>query len=137
MYANRGTTNKPPDMARKSNPTNIQITSRSVKATPIVRICSTGSISIEPTNMPAIVMPSAPIGTTPSSTFFPDILEHSKDPIAMPIEKTAINKANNTGEPFKTLFTKLGSCVKNIAPINQNHEMPTAVRKIALSSLKP
>ena len=67
----------------------------------------------------------------PNSTFLPAIFEHKKEPMAMPIENIAINNVANNGEPLNTFFAKFVNCVKNVAPKNQNHEIPIAVRKMA------
>ena len=85
------------------------------------------------------LMPKAPKGTRPISTWRRESVSHSSEPVAMPIENTTSSSEATCSLPPSTSFAKAGNCVRNTAPKNHIHEMPSSERnttRLSCASLR-
>ena len=73
-------------------------------------------------------MPKAPSGTRPISTWRRDSVSHSSEPMPMPTENTTSNSEATCSSPCSTSLAKLGKLLRNTAPKNHIHEMPSSER---------
>ncbi|MCY1163365.1 hypothetical protein D9M73_32160 [compost metagenome] len=84
-------------------------------------------------------MPMAPSGTSPISTWRLLSTSHSKEPVAIPIEKTTSSSDATCSLPCITSLAKLGNWLRNTAPKNHIQLMPSMERNtttLLLASLR-
>ncbi|CAJ7683939.1 Uncharacterised protein [Burkholderia pseudomallei] len=74
------------------------------------------------------LMPSEPSGTSPISTRRRDNRSHSSEPRPMPNENVASSTVTTSGFADSTSFAKPKNDVRNVAPTNHSHEMPSRLR---------
>jgi hypothetical protein len=74
------------------------------------------------------LMPMAPTGTSPISTWRLLSTSHSKDPVAMPMENTTSSSEATCSLPCSTSLAKLGNWLRNTAPKNHIQLMPSMER---------
>jgi hypothetical protein len=74
-------------------------------------------------------MPMAPSGTRPISTCRRLSISHSSAPVPMPTENTTSSSEATCSLPCSTSRAKLGNWLRNTAPKNHIHEMPSSERK--------
>ncbi len=75
------------------------------------------------------VMPMAPSGTRPISTWWREKRSHSSAPAPMPTENTTSSSEATCSLPCSTSLAKAGKLDRNTAPKNHIHEMPSSERK--------
>lgn len=79
-------------------------------------------------------MPMAPSGTSPISTWRRLSVSHSSEPTPMPIENTTNSSEATCSLPCSTSLAKLGNWLRNTAPKNHIHEMPSSERNTTMFS---
>jgi hypothetical protein len=80
------------------------------------------------------LMPIEPSGTSPISTFRFDSFSHSSEPIPIPIENVPSSTVTTSGFADSTSLAKLKKDVRNVAPTNHSHEIPSRLRNTVRSS---
>jgi hypothetical protein len=78
------------------------------------------------------LMPIAPSGTSPISTWRRDSTSHSSEPTPMPTENTTSSSDATCSLPCSTSLAKGGKSDRNTAPKNHIHEMPSSERKTTM-----
>ena len=74
------------------------------------------------------LMPIAPNGTSPISTWRRPSTSHSSEPMPRPTENTTSSSDATCSLPCSTSLAKLGNWLRKTAPKNHIHEMPSSDR---------
>ena len=129
----RGTIKIPPDMATSRRSTTTRHPARLLKNAPAVMsspvVLESGWDEAKNRSTVNTVMPSAPSGTKVACTSPLSRRLHSNEPMAIPTEKVVRSMVRTCTVAPRTSLVNVGNCARNVAPINQNQEMPMMQRK--------
>ena len=85
-------------------------------------------------SMAKTLMPMAPSGTRPISTWRRESTSHKSEPVPMPMENTTSSSEATCSLPCSTSLAKLGNWLKNTAPKNHIQLIPSSERNTTMFS---
>ena len=80
------------------------------------------------------LMPMAPSGTSPISTWRRDSISQASEPMPMPTENTTSSSEATCSSPCSTSLAKAGKLARKTAPKNHIQLMPSSERNTTMSS---